>query len=74
MIYIIGHTKPDLDSAVAAIQQRFTISMIGAVAETNTAVNMIIEGVGASDYIDGTQDIAAELSAETGFTVTETVL
>lgn len=62
---------PDLDTAVAAIEQRFTVSVVGAYTAGATEVNMIIEGINLDADAYGTGvDIYDELSTATGFTVT----
>lgn len=60
----------DLDDATAAIEQRFTVSVVGDFTAGDTEVNMIIEGIDLdADAYGAGVDIYAELSAATGFTV-----
>lgn len=61
----------DLETAVAAIEQRFSISVVGNFTAGDTEVNMIIEGVDLdADAYGAGVDIYSELSTATGFTVT----
>jgi hypothetical protein len=61
----------DLEAAVAAVEQRFTVSVVGDFTAGDVEVNMIIEGVDLdADAYGAGVDIYAELSAVTGLTVT----
>jgi hypothetical protein len=54
---------PELNDAVAALQQRHSVTIIGEFGTGDTEVNMIIEGVGGQTV--------AEIATETGLTLAE---
>jgi hypothetical protein len=54
---------PELDEAIRLIQQRHTVSVVGAFEEADEEVNLIVEGVGGQTV--------AEIATETGLTIAE---